>query len=639
MCLRPLSQTSVKGGSMGDVFKTKREEDQESVETKHIIFENLKRLWPASDTKTKVRVVSAVSLLIGAKMINVQIPFIFKNIIDSLSLPPETLLTTGAPLALLVGYGVARSSASLFQELRSAVFAKVVQTAIRDVARESFLKLHNLDLSFHLQRQTGTLFRVIDRGSRSIDYVMRSMLFNVVPTSLEIMLVSGIMVHSCGPAYALVTVGTLGVYTAFTVSVTSWRTGIRKRMNASENEASAKAIDALMNYETVKIFLNEHHETRRYDESLKAYQKAAQKTLTSLSMLNFGQNAIFSVGLTTIMVMAGSEIYAGTMTVGDLVLVNGLLFQLSIPLNFIGGVYRETRQALIDMEQLYVLRGKKSSIHDAPDAVSLEDARSFESSTNGLPIRFEDVSFSYPTGEGQRAHRVLDNISFSIDSGQTAAIVGRSGCGKSTILRLLFRFFDPDSGSVRLGDMDSKALTLRSVRENIAVVPQDTVLFNNSIFYNIAYGNPDVAMENPKFVYEVAQNAQIDSTIKEMPQGYDTVVGERGVKLSGGEKQRVSIARALLKDAPILLCDEATSALDTSTESSIMDIIKGQKGKRTTLIIAHRLSTVKDADKIFVMDGGRIVEEGSHEELLEIDAGLYKRMWDDQSKNGRRTAP
>eukprot|EP00939_MAST-03C_sp_MAST-3C-sp1_P000167 g167.t1 len=638
-------------GSLGDIYKIRRkDENDEESKARDIIVDNLKRLWPDADRWVKVRVVGAVSLLIGAKVANVQVPFIFKNIIDSLSIPHEQMLTAGVPLAALVGYGVARSTASLFQELRSAVFAKVVQTAIRDVARESFLKLHSLDLSFHLQRQTGTLFRVMDRGSRSIDYVMRSMLFNVIPTSLEILLVSGVMVWNCGPSYALVTVGTLGLYSTFTILTTSWRTGIRKKMNASENEASSKAIDALMNYETVKFFNNELHEAERYDESLRKYQKNAQKTLTSLSFLNFGQNLIFSTGLTAIMCMAGAEIHAGTMSVGDLVLVNGLLFQLSIPLNFIGGVYRETRQALIDMQQLYKIKGMTSSVKDAPGAVALFDdvdggangistTSSATSTEKGLSIAFNNVSFSYPTVEGQRAHRVLDNLSFSVDAGSSVAFVGPSGCGKSTILRLLFRFFDPDKGSIFLNRKDTSGLTIQSIRDSVAVVPQDTVLFNNSIFYNIAYGNPSVAMENPQYVYDSARQAEIDTSIKEMPQGYDTVVGERGVKLSGGEKQRVSIARALLKNSPLLLCDEATSSLDSSTESSIMPILKGRKGDRTTVIVAHRLSTIQDADTIFVMDKGQIAERGTHNELLTIDSGIYARMWLEQSRKTASTSP
>lgn len=574
----------------------------------------LQHMWPEGRADLKVRVAVAMSLLVGSKLINIQVPFFFKSIVDDLNADAVVLAAAGVPMSMLIGYGVARSTSAGFQELRNAIFATVAQGAIRSVARNVFEHLHNLDLTFHLNRQTGALSRIIDRGGRSIDFVLRAMVFNVVPTLFEIGLVAGILGTKFGASYAAITIGTLTAYSVFTIGITQWRTKFRKDMNRLDNEASSKAVDSLINYETVKYFNNEAFEADRYDESLAGYQQAALKTQTSLSLLNFGQNAIFSLGLTAAMVMTANGIVSGDMTVGDMILVNGLLFQLSVPLNFVGSVYREVRQALIDMEAMFALRAQDTQIDNAEDAV--------EFTPRGGEIVLEGVDFSYSP-----ELPLLQGLDVSIKAGHTVAVVGSSGCGKSTILRMLYRFYDVQGGAVRVDGQDVRDVTLQSLRANIGVVPQDTVLFHDTIFHNIHYGNLQATEEE---VYAAAKLARIHDAVERMPKGYNTVVGERGLKLSGGEKQRVAIARAILKDAPILLCDEATSALDTTTEQEIMASLREIGRDRTTILIAHRLSTVQDSDEILVMDAGRVVERGTHDDLLRAQ-GRYAEMWATQA--------
>lgn len=573
-----------------------------------------KEIWPSPSAtpeanKIRTRVVASLGLLVGAKLVNIQVPFLFKHVVDMMSVPDITTIGAAA-LPILVGYGIARATASGFQELRNAIFATVAQSAIRRVSRDIFQHIHNLDLTFHLNRNTGALNRTIDRGSRSINFLLSSMLFNVVPTALEIALVSGILYSKLGTSYAAVTMGTIGAYVAFTVAITQWRTAFRRDMNKLENEANGKAIDSLINYETVKYFNNESHEADRYDESLAGYQKASLKTQTSLSLLNFGQSAIFSVGLAAIMIMCANDIAAGTATVGDLVLVNGLLFQLSIPLNFIGSVYRELRQSLIDMSALFDLREVQSRIQTPSDAPELVVHKG--------DIHFDNVTFAY---DHQR--KILNNLTLTIPGGKTVAVVGPSGCGKSTLIRLLYRFYDVPNGSVSIDGQPVTDVTLNSLRRHIAVIPQDTVLFNDTLGYNVRYGNFEASEER---VQQVISQARLDTILSKMPRKENTIVGERGLKLSGGEKQRVAIARAMLKDCPILLCDEPTSSLDAATEADIMANIKALGRNRTTVIVAHRLSTIQDADLIIVLDEGRVAEQGTHFQLMS-KGGLYSELW------------
>lgn len=592
---------------------------------KEILSFLLGHLWPKEQTKEakeiKQKVVLSAGLVLASKALTIQVPFIFKDLVDTMGLASSTLAQSPEvvmPLALVLGYGVARFTANASTELSNAVFASVAQKTIRKVAIRVFDHLHAMDLKFHLDRQTGALSRTIDRGSRSIDFVLRAMAFRVVPTALEIGLVSTIMAQSFGLPFAGVTLGTLTAYTTFTVLITQWRDEIRRNMNKLENEASGKVIDSLMNYETVKYFNNETHEADRYDESLLGYQQAALKTQTSLSLLNAGQNAIFSVGLTAIMYMASQGILDGTLTVGDLVLVNGLLFQLSIPLNFIGTVYREVRQAVTDMEAMFSLGAVESSIVQAKNPLPL---------TGKQPktIEFKDVEFAY-----RSEFPILNKTSFTVPAGKTVAIVGTSGSGKSTVLRLLYRFYDPQNGSVLIDGQDIRDLDMHDLRKAIAIVPQDTVLFNDSIFYNINYGRLEATKDE---VINAAKVSQIHDSILHFPEGYETRVGERGLKLSGGEKQRVSIARAMLKDAPILLFDEATSALDSETESEIVKEFRAIGTNKTLVIIAHRLSTIQDADEIIVFDKGQVVEQGTHVQLLCKPNGKYAEMWSRQNQH------
>ncbi|XP_031567457.1 ATP-binding cassette sub-family B member 7, mitochondrial-like [Actinia tenebrosa] len=589
-----------------------------------ILKSMLKHVWPKDRRDLKIRVVAAVCLLVGAKVINVQVPFLFKYAIDYLNkFDPSTIATAGGFLAttstaILLAYGLARMSSSLFNELRNAVFAKVAQGSIRTVARRTFLHLHNLDLTFHLNRQTGALSRAIDRGTRGINFVLSALVFNIVPTIFEVSLVSGILAYRCGPEFAAVVVGCLGVYTVFTLRVTQWRTQFRSEMNKADNESGAQAIDSLINYETVKYFNNEKFEADRYDKLLGKYEEASLKTTTSLAFLNWGQNFIFSASLSAIMLLASKQIMEGTMTVGDLVMVNGLLFQLSVPLNFLGSVYRDLRQALIDMEALFNLHNLKTSIKDKPNAYPLL-LKAGDPNSN---VIFDNVSFEYLSGK-----RILDKVSFEVPSGKKIALVGGSGSGKSTIVRLLFRFFDPIEGRILVSGKDIQDVSVESLRKIIGVVPQESVLFHNDVFYNINYGRIEATAEE---VYQAASMAEIHDAILHMPKGYSTHVGERGLKLSGGEKQRIAIARAIIKDPPILIYDEATSSLDSITEMNILSALRRVTQGRTSIFIAHRLSTVIDADEILVLEDGKIREKGNHYSLITDPNTLYAHLWHKQ---------
>ena len=578
---------------------------------KEILLSLLRYLWPA-DPQLKARVVGAVILLLGAKVLGVYVPFFFKYAVDALNVMVETKEQALAvlPISVLLGYGIARAMSSLLNELRGLLFARVVQAGINDMASRTFAHLHSLDLDFHLNRNTGALNRAIDRGTRSINFVLSALAFNVVPTVAEILLVCGILGYQFGWTFSGVAVGTLTVYVVFTVAVTQWRTRFRKEMNSFENKASAIAFDSLINYETVKYFTNEQWEIKRYNDTLTHYSAMAVKTQSSLSLLNFGQNAIFSFGLTAIMILAAKGIATGVMTVGDLVMVNGLLFQLSIPLNFVGTVYREVRQSLIDMETMMSLQAVQSNVKDKDNAPALQ--------LKGGEIVFDRVSFAF------KDRQILNEASFTIPAGKTVAIVGASGSGKSTLLRLLYRFYDPDSGRILIDGQELRDVRVDSVRAAIGVVPQDTILFNDSILYNIAYGRPSASKEE---VIEAAKLARIHDSIMRMSEGYDSVVGERGLKLSGGEKQRVSIARMILKRPSIVLNDEATSALDSTTESELLANMKEVSAGRTSIFIAHRLATVVDSDWILVLEGGKVVESGTHEQLLNQEGSRYSQLW------------
>ncbi|XP_058392191.1 iron-sulfur clusters transporter ABCB7, mitochondrial isoform X2 [Diceros bicornis minor] len=556
---------------------------------------------------------------------NIVVPFMFKYAVDSLNQMSGNMLNlSDAPntvaamaTAVLIGYGVSRAGAAFFNEVRNAVFGKVAQNSIRRIAKNVFLHLHNLDLAFHLSRQTGALSKAIDRGTRGISFVLSALVFNLLPIMFEVTLVSGVLYYRCGAQFALVTLGTLGAYTAFTVAVTRWRTRFRIEMNKADNDAGNAAIDSLLNYETVKYFNNENYEAQRYDGFLKTYETASLKSTSTLAMLNFGQSAIFSVGLTAIMVLASQGIVAGTLTVGDLVMVNGLLFQLSLPLNFLGTVYRETRQALIDMNTLFTLLKVDTRIKDKAMVSPLQIT------PQTATVAFDNVHFEYIEGQ-----KVLSGISFEVPAGKKVAIVGGSGSGKSTIVRLLFRFYEPQKGNIYLAGQNIQDVSLESLRKAVGVVPQDAVLFHNTIYYNLLYGNINAS---PEEVYEVAKLAGLHDAILRMPHGYDTQVGERGLKLSGGEKQRVAIARAILKDPPVILYDEATSSLDSITEETILGAMRDAVKHRTSIFIAHRLSTVVDADEIIVLDQGKIAERGTHQGLLANSGSIYSEMWHTQS--------
>lgn len=586
-------------------------------------------IWPQDRPEIKRRVLAALGLLIAAKVVNIEVPYIFKYTIDHLNKhagdvltfadPASTIFTTAT--TLVIAYGCARASSSLFNEMRNAVFAKVAHNSIRRVATQVFEHLHKMDLNFHLNRNTGALSKTIDRGTRGINFVLSALVFNVVPTIFEVSLVSGLLYYKFGPQYAAVTLGCVATYAIFTLSVTQWRTKFRVQMNKAENAAGARAIDSLINYETVKYFNNEKYEADQYQRALQTYTDASIKTTTSLAFLNFGQNAIFSASLAAIMMMATNGIMAGEMTVGDLVMVNGLLFQLSMPLNFLGSVYREIRQSLLDMQAMFSLLKLEPSITTRPNAVPLIISH------NDAFIKFEDVHFSY-----NATNPILQGLNFEVPTGKKIALVGGSGSGKSTIVRLLFRFFDPLQGRIIINGKDIRDYDLESLRRAISFVPQDTVLFNNTIYYNIHYGNLDKPAED---VYRVAEMAKLHDSIVKWKDGYETHVGERGLKLSGGEKQRVAIARAILKNSPILCFDEATSSLDSITETRIMTALNAASDNRTSVFIAHRLATVVDADHIYVMKNGQAVESGTHLNLVTKPGTLYGKLWQKQHQFDR----
>ena len=564
-------------------------------------------LWPR-DAGLRARVLISLALLLVAKGVNVYVPLLYKGAVDRLS--PGHPAAIAVPVALIVGYGLARVGAQLFAELRDAVFAKVGQRAVRRVALATFRHLHALSLRFHLDRQTGGLSRAIERGIRGTEFLLSYMLFNVVPTLIEILLVCGILWGFYRADFALATLATIIGYVAFTFAVTDWRIKFRREMNERDNEANTRAIDSLLNFETVKYFANEAHEAERFDKALRAYERAAVKSQTTLSALNIGQGAIIAVGLVTVMLMAARGVARGSMTVGDFVLVNSYLVQLYAPLNVLGMVYRNIKQSLTDLESMFRLLGVRAEVEDRPGAPDLAVSRG--------EIVFEQVSFRY---DPRRA--ILHDVSFRVPAGGTVAIVGPSGGGKSTIARLLFRFYDVDAGAIRIDGQDLRAVTQASLRRAIGVVPQDTVLFNDTVRYNIAYGRPGAG---DREVEDAARHARIHDFVSGLPDGYRTKVGERGLKLSGGEKQRVAIARVLLKNPQILIFDEATSALDTRTEQEIQANLDEVSAGRTTLVIAHRLSTVVKADEILVLDQGGIVERGDHGALL-AQGGVYAAMW------------
>jgi ABC-type transport system involved in Fe-S cluster assembly fused permease/ATPase subunit len=565
----------------------------------------------------KGRVVFALACLLLAKLTNVAVPMVFKDIIDTFTLPGANKMEQAVllvPLGLLAAYGALRFSTVLFTELREIFFARVTQRAVRTITLQVFEHLHSLSLRFHLDRQTGGLTRDIERGTRSIGSLISYTLYSILPTLVEIALVLGILAARYDKDFTLITVTTLVIYVVFTIVVTNWRTVLRREVNELDSAANVRAVDSLINFETVKYFNNERWEHDRYDEQMQKWEVAQVRSQISLSWLNLGQSLIIAAGVTLMMWRAAVGVAAGHMTVGDIVLVNAFLIQLYMPLNHLGVLYREIRQSLTDIERMFSLLSRNREIQDAPDARPL-----FAAGTSGpCEVEFDHVSFAY---EANR--QILFDVAFKVGAGRTVAVVGHSGSGKSTLARLLFRFYDTTAGSVRINGSDLRALQQSSVRAAIGIVPQDTVLFNDTIFYNIQYGRPTAPREE---VIAAARAAHIHDFIEKLPDGYDTRVGERGLKLSGGEKQRVAIARALLKNPPILIFDEATSALDSKTEKAIQAQLEQVAVGRTTLIIAHRLSTVMNADEILVLDAGRIVERGSHRALLERN-GMYAQMW------------
>ena len=589
-------------------------EDKKYIKTFKLL---LPYLWPKKRIDLRTRVSFAVVALVLAKIASVGTPLVLGEAVNSLTeLSAGINLFMLVPVALIVGYGVARIISFTFVAIRDALFSKVSQHSIRQISLNMFKHLHNLSFQFHLNRQTGALAKYIDRGTKGIDFLLRYVLFNVVPTFFEIFLVSGILFYLYGPWYAVVTLTTIGLYSYLTFQITEWRNVFRKRMNQADNNISTKMIDSLLNFETVKYFNNEAYEFNRLDKSLEDYELAANQSRHSLSLLNIAQTFIIMLGITIMLVMSAFGIKNGDINVGGFVVINAYMLQLYQPLNFLGSVYREIRQALTDMENMFSLlevsQVSKDGLEDMPQS-------------NVAEIRFDKVSFDYDI-----RRTIIKNISFTVPNGKKVAIVGPTGAGKSTISRLLFKFYDPKEGGVYINNININKISQESLRKMIGVVPQDTVLFNDTIYYNIAYGNTDASKEE---VIIAAKNADIHNFISTLPDGYETIVGERGLKLSGGEKQRVAIARTILKNPKIFFFDEATSALDSSTEKEIQKNLESVSKDKTTLIIAHRLSTAANADNIIVLDKGIIIEQGTHKSLL-LEKGKYFEMWEKQKEAG-----
>ncbi|MFV8572255.1 ABCB family ABC transporter ATP-binding protein/permease [Marinobacter sp. SBS5] len=572
-------------------------------------------LWPYL-AEFRGRVVLALSLLVLAKLATVATPIALKYIVDYLDQTHAADVVLWIPVLLVLAYGGLRFGSTLFSELRDAVFARVAERAMRRVSLRVFEHLHQRELSFHLDRKTGGLARDIERGTNGISFLLRFTLFNIVPTLLEILMVAGILLVVFNVGYVLAILVAVVVYVVYSIKITEWRTQFVREANARDNESNSRAIDSLLNYETVKYFNNERYEAELYDQDLDSWEQARLKNRLSLAALNTGQALIIGVALIVIMTMAVREVASGEITLGDFTMVNAYLLQLFIPLNALGFVYREIRQALVNVERLFKLLGDKPAIQDAPNATEL--------AVDNSEVRFEHIHFAY------RADRpILQDVNFSIPAGHTVAVVGASGAGKSTLARLLFRFYDVGNGSICINGQDIRQVAQDSLRSAIGVVPQDTVLFNDTLYRNLAYGRPDATEEE---VHQAARMAHLENFIHSLPDGYNTKVGERGLKLSGGEKQRVAIARVILKNPPILILDEATSSLDSLSEQAILSALKEVSQQRTTLVIAHRLSTVRDANTILVMDAGRIVESGSHNELL-AHGGYYAHLWEQQHRS------
>ena len=591
-----------------------RSEEASDRPRKHGVKTLLPYLWPPGQVEIRLRVLGALFALACAKAATVYVPLLYRDAIDALTRQGVDDIIV-LPLALLLGYGAIRVLSVAFSELREALFAKVAQRAMRRAALLTFRHIHALSLRYHLERRTGGLSRVIERGIKGIEFLLAFMLFNILPTLLEILLVCGVLWGLFDIWFALVTFVTIVTYIVFTLLVTEWRIKYRRQMNDRDTEANSRAIDSLLNYETVKYFGNEAHEARRYDEAMQAYERAAVQNTVSLSALNVGQGFIISGGLVLVMVMAGNGVVDRSMTIGDFVLVNTYLIQLYLPLNFLGFVYRNIRQSLIDMDDMFKLLDVEQEVVDVPDAPDIEVA--------GGEVRFENVNFGYDP-----RRPILKDVSFAVPPGKTVAIVGPSGAGKSTISRILYRFYDVGEGRVLVDGQNIREVTQDSLRATIGIVPQDTVLFNDTVYYNIAYGRPGAS---PSEIEEAAKMARIHDFIVALPDGYQSMVGERGLKLSGGEKQRVAIARAILKQPRILLFDEATSALDSHTEQEIQESLDEVSAERTTLVIAHRLSTVVHADEIIVLQDGRIAERGTHDELQAL-SGEYAALWEKQRR-------